>query len=56
MKSIRTALFAPGNRPDRVEKAIGLGADVVIIDLEDAVPVAEKELTLLPGSRCPGRP
>jgi len=43
MKPIRTALFAPGNRPDRAEKAIGLNADAVIIDLEDAVPIAEKE-------------
>lgn len=43
MKPIRTALFAPGNRPDRAEKAIGLDADAVIIDLEDAVPIAEKE-------------
>ena len=45
MKPLRTALFAPGNRPDRAEKAIGLGADAVIIDLEDAVPIAEKELS-----------
>lgn len=43
MKPLRTALFAPGNRPDRVEKALGLNADAVIIDLEDAVPIAEKE-------------
>jgi len=43
MKPLRTALFAPGNRPDRAEKASGLGADAVIIDLEDAVPIAEKE-------------
>ena len=43
MKPLRTALFAPGNRPDRAEKAIGLDADAVIIDLEDAVPIAEKE-------------
>jgi citrate lyase subunit beta/citryl-CoA lyase len=43
MKPLRTALFAPGNRPDRAEKALGLGADAVIIDLEDAVPIAEKE-------------
>jgi citrate lyase subunit beta/citryl-CoA lyase len=43
MKPLRTALFAPGNRPERAEKAIGLGADAVIIDLEDAVPLAEKE-------------
>ena len=45
MKPLRTALFAPGNRPDRAEKALGLDADAVIIDLEDAVPQAEKEKT-----------
>ncbi len=43
MKPLRTALFAPGNRPDRAEKAIGSRADAIIIDLEDAVPIAEKE-------------
>lgn len=43
MQPIRTALFAPGNRPDRAAKAIATVADVVIIDLEDAVPIAEKE-------------
>ena len=40
---LRTALFVPGNRPDRIVKAFGTGADVVIIDLEDAVPLSEKE-------------
>jgi len=45
VKPLRTALFAPGNRPERVEKALQLNADAVIIDLEDAVPVAEKEST-----------
>ena len=40
---IRTALFVPGNRPDRIVKAFGTGADVVIIDLEDAIPLSEKE-------------
>ena len=39
---IRSALFVPGNRPDRVTKALGTAADVVIIDLEDAVPLAQK--------------
>jgi citrate lyase subunit beta/citryl-CoA lyase len=34
---LRTALFVPATRPDRVDKALGAGADVVIIDLEDAV-------------------
>jgi citrate lyase subunit beta/citryl-CoA lyase len=43
MRPLRTALFAPGNRPERVEKAIDSNADAVIIDLEDAVPISEKE-------------
>jgi citrate lyase subunit beta/citryl-CoA lyase len=38
----RSYLFVPGNRPDRFEKACGSGADAVIIDLEDAVPAAER--------------
>ncbi len=42
---IRTALFVPGNRPDRVDKAIRTAADVVIIDLEDAVPYSQKKET-----------
>ncbi len=39
-----TALFVPGDRPDRYAKAAGAGADVVIVDLEDAVPAAAKTL------------
>ncbi|MCJ7594244.1 MAG: aldolase/citrate lyase family protein, partial [Desulfobacterales bacterium] len=42
---IRTALFVPGNRPDRVDKAVNAGADAVIIDLEDAVALGEKAET-----------
>ena len=42
LKPIRTALFVPGTRLDRVAKAAASGADVVIIDLEDAVPPAQK--------------
>jgi citrate lyase subunit beta/citryl-CoA lyase len=38
----RSYLFVPGNRPDRFAKALAAGADAVIIDLEDAVPPAEK--------------
>jgi citrate lyase beta subunit len=36
-------LFTPGTRLDRVEKATASGADGVIVDLEDAVPVSEKD-------------
>ncbi len=38
----RSALFVPGNRPDRVDKAVATAADMIIIDLEDAVPAADK--------------
>lgn len=39
---IRSWLFVPGNRPERFDKAYASGADAVILDLEDAVPTAEK--------------
>ncbi|MGA5288213.1 HpcH/HpaI aldolase/citrate lyase family protein [Streptomyces pseudogriseolus] len=32
-----TWLYAPGDRPDVVAKALAAGADVVVVDLEDAV-------------------
>jgi len=38
----RSFLFVPGNRPDRFEKAIRSGADVVILDLEDGVAQTDK--------------
>jgi citrate lyase beta subunit len=38
----RSILFVPGHRPDRFAKALATGADAVVIDLEDAVPAAEK--------------
>ncbi len=41
--AMRSMLFAPGNHPRRVEKAFQSGADAVVLDLEDAVPSAEKE-------------
>ena len=45
MLVLRSLLFAPGNHARRVEKALTLDADVVILDLEDAVAVAEKAAT-----------
>jgi citrate lyase subunit beta / citryl-CoA lyase len=39
---LRSFLFAPGNHARRVEKALSLDADAVILDLEDAVATAEK--------------
>ena len=41
----RSLLFAPGNHPRKAEKVFGAGADAAILDLEDAVPVAEKPAT-----------
>jgi len=38
----RSYLFVPGSRPDRFARAVSAGAHAVIIDLEDAVPPAEK--------------
>jgi citrate lyase subunit beta/citryl-CoA lyase len=35
-------LFVPGDRPERMEKALGLGADALILDLEDSVAPANK--------------
>ena len=43
MGPIRTALFVPGSREDRFQKALDTGADKVIIDLEDAIPITGKE-------------
>jgi len=39
---LRSLLFVPGDRPDRMEKACASGADAVIIDLEDSVVEARK--------------
>lgn len=40
----QTFLFTPGNRPERFAKARESGADVVILDLEDAVPPGAKDM------------
>lgn len=45
MTVFRSFLFAPGNHPRRVEKALTLDADATILDLEDACPIAEKVAT-----------
>lgn len=39
---LRSLLFVPGDRPDRMEKALGAGADALILDLEDAVAPSAK--------------
>ena len=52
---IRSLLFAPGDSARKIEKALGIGADGVILDLEDSVAAAAKDAAraqvggLLPG-------
>ncbi len=40
---MRSLLFVPAHEPKKLVKALGSGADVLIIDLEDAVPESEKK-------------
>jgi citrate lyase subunit beta / citryl-CoA lyase len=40
---LRSLLFVPGDRPERMEKALGVGADALILDLEDSVASSKKE-------------
>jgi citrate lyase subunit beta / citryl-CoA lyase len=56
MPVFRSFLFAPGNHPRRVEKALTLGADAVILDLEDAVANVEKAATRATVVEALGRP
>jgi len=39
-----TLLFVPGNKSDLFPKALRSGANVAILDLEDAVGIADKEM------------
>lgn len=52
----RSFLFAPGNVPRRVEKALTLDADAVILDLEDSVAASEKAATRTPVAQALARP
>jgi citrate lyase subunit beta/citryl-CoA lyase/(S)-citramalyl-CoA lyase len=42
MFTAQSLLFVPGHRPDRFGKAAAAGAGLTVIDLEDAVPAADK--------------
>jgi len=43
VSTLQAPLFVPANRPDRFQKAAASTAEAVILDLEDAVPAAEKD-------------
>ena len=38
----RSLIFAPGNRPEMIPKALTTGADIVTVDLEDAIAPNDK--------------
>lgn len=44
MRALRSVLFVPGHKADWIDKALASEADGIIIDLEDAVPPADKGL------------
>lgn len=62
MDILRTLLFVPGNRQRMLERAPRAGADAIVVDLEDAVPKAEKRTAralvraLLPKLAAHGHP
>jgi (S)-citramalyl-CoA lyase len=43
MRPRRSLLFVPGLRPDRFAKALDVGADIVCVDIEDAVALPRKQ-------------
>lgn len=43
MSAVLLYLYVPGDRPERFAKAAASGADAMVLDLEDAVPVAAKD-------------
>ena len=53
---MRSLLFAPANHARRVEKALTLPADGVILDLEDAVAISEKAATRATVTEAFGKP
>lgn len=42
LQHVRSYLFVPANKAERIPKALASGADAVIVDLEDSVGVADK--------------
>ena len=42
MDLLRSVIFVPGNQPNMLERARSFKTDVVMVDLEDSVPPAEK--------------
>jgi len=43
VRPLRTSMYVPGNKEDWMRKAPQYGSDALILDLEDSVPVPDKE-------------
>src|SRR3979409_2351398 len=42
--ALRSLLFVPGNREEFLPKAAAAGADAIVLDLEDSVPLPGKQV------------
>ena len=42
-RPLRTSMYVPGNKEDWMRKAPQYGSDALILDLEDSVPIPNKE-------------
>lgn len=56
LKPYQSLLFVPGSRPERFAKALDSGADLICIDLEDAVGPADKDDARTATLRAMGNP
>ena len=43
MELIRSWMFVPGHRQKMIDKALGLNADAIMLDIEDGVAESEKD-------------
>jgi citrate lyase subunit beta/citryl-CoA lyase len=42
-RAFRSILFVPGTRTELLSKAVATGADAIVLDLEDSIPLARKQ-------------
>jgi citrate lyase subunit beta/citryl-CoA lyase len=47
---MRSLLFVPADSPSKLDKALGSGADAIILDLEDSIAPARKEVARAAGA------
>ena len=43
MNIMRSLMFVPGNRRDMLEKSLSFRADIIVPDMQDSVPLSEKQ-------------